>query len=235
MFTFHLVRTSPLVSARAILRPPTADTVPGLRHAECMTAMELGSPVFSPARLQVRNLAVFAAWDDEAAVDRFLASPGLGQHLADGWHVRLDFLRRWGVVEALPDLPIEVGEQDPTLPVVAVTLARLKHTQLPRFIKWGKPVERLVRDDPGATLAMAAMHPLNTVSTFTVWKTQEAMTDMVRGHAHVPDPRRHIDAMAERERKDFHFEFTTLRFRARSEHGSWQGRSDIVPPMPTPA
>jgi hypothetical protein len=33
----------------------------------------------------------------------------------------------------------------------------------------------------------------------------------------------------ERERKDFHHEFTTLRFRALTEHGTWDGRSDIVP------
>jgi hypothetical protein len=40
---------------------------------------------------------------------------------------------------------------------------------------------------------------------------------------------RHAAAMNERERKDFHLEFTTLRFRCISEHGSWQGRTSIVP------
>jgi hypothetical protein len=32
-----------------------------------------------------------------------------------------------------------------------------------------------------------------------------------------------------RERGDFHFEFTTLRFRSLEEHGTWEGRSRIVP------
>ncbi len=45
----------------------------------------------------------------------------------------------------------------------------------------------------------------------------------------VDDPERHIAAMRERERKDFHVEFTTLRFRALSEHGEWEGRRDLVP------
>lgn len=191
--------------------------------------MELGSPVLSPKRAQLRNLAVFAAWESEDAIDQFLATPGLGPQLAAGWHVRLDFMRRWGLISELPTLPERVGEQDPTRPVVAVTLARLKHPQIPRFIRWGKPVERLVRDHPGQTLALAAAHPLRTVSTFSVWKTQQDMVDMVRGHSDIPDPRRHADAMKERGRKDFHFEFTTLRFRARSEHGSWNGRTAIVP------
>lgn len=41
--------------------------------------------------------------------------------------------------------------------------------------------------------------------------------------------RRHVEAMAERERRDFHHEFTTLRFRPLSEHGIWEGRRGLVP------
>ena len=229
VFTFHLAASSPPATVRTLMRPPGASTTPGLLHAECMTPMTLGSPVFSLRRIQLRTIAVFAAWESEAAVDAFLDSPGLGRRLADGWHVRLDFMRRWGSVTELPSLPEAVGEQDPDLPVVAVTLARLKHPQIPRFIKWGKPVERLVRDHPGQTLALAATRPVRTVSTFSVWKTQQDMIDMVGGHSDIPDPRRHADAMIERNRKDFHFEFTTLRFRARSEHGAWESRTGIVP------
>lgn len=35
--------------------------------------------------------------------------------------------------------------------------------------------------------------------------------------------------MNERERRDFHREFTTLRFKPLSEHGSWEGRTAYVP------
>jgi len=52
---------------------------------------------------------------------------------------------------------------------------------------------------------------------------------MVRGHTVMPRPKRHSDAMVERERKGFHFEFATLRFRPISEHGSWDGRTNIIP------
>ena len=229
VFTFHLAPSNPFATARALLRPATPTTVPGLLHAESMVTMELGAPVVSPKRFQMRTIAVFAAWENEQAIDDFLTTTRLGRRLAKGWHVRLDFLRRWGTVAALPDLPTQVGEQDPDRPVVAVTLARLKHPQVPRFIRWGRPVERQVRDHPGTTLALAAMHPIRTVSTFTIWQSQQEMTDMVRGHSDMPQPTRHADAMAERNRKDFHFEFTTLRFRALSEHGAWQGRTGIVP------
>lgn len=229
LFTFHLAEASPVTTIRALMRPPSPTSTPGLLHSECMTVMGLGSRVLSPDRFQVRRLAMFAAWESEAAIDDFLKSSPLGETFAEGWHVRLDFMRRWGKISELPELPSQIGEQDPTKPVVAVTLARLKHRHIPRFIKWGKPVEVLVRDHPGTTLALAATHPVRTVSTFSVWSTQQQMTDMVRGHSAVPERARHSDAMAERSRKDFHFEFTTLRFRALSEHGVWEGRSDFVP------
>ena len=55
------------------------------------------------------------------------------------------------------------------------------------------------------------------------------MEEMVRGHSAVPDPARHAAAMAERQRRDFHQEFATYRFRPLSEHGAWEGRTGIVP------
>jgi hypothetical protein len=194
-----------------------------------MTVMELGSPIFSPARMQLRHIAVFASWQSEDALDAFLTETALGGTLATGWHVRLQFLRRWGRVTEFQDLPGTVGATDPSAPVVAVTLARLKLAEVPRFIRWGKPVERLVRDHPGTTLALAAMRPPRTVCTFSVWRSQREMTDMVRGLDSPPGSELHAAAMVERKRRDFHHEFTTLRFRAVAEHGAWQGRTDIVP------
>ncbi len=229
LFTFHLAKTRMGTTARALFRPPTGREVPGLQHAECMALMTLGAPILSPARMQLRHLTMFAAWESEAAIDDFLRSTPLGRAFAAGWHVRMTFLRRWGYINEFDGLPESVGEQDPAAPVVAVTLARMKLPQVPRFIRWGKPVEELVRDHPGTTLAIAAMRLPRTVSTFSVWRSQQEMVDMVRGHSAVPRPERHAAAMAERQRKDFHFEFTTLRFRPIAEYGNWNGRTHIVP------
>jgi len=187
--------------------------------------MRIGGRVASPRRWQVGRLAMFAAWESEAAVDDFLTSTPLGRTLAAGWHVRLQFLRRWGHVTEFDDLPQTAGETDPDTPVVAVTLARVELLQVPRFVRWGKPVERLIRDHPGTALALAAARPWRTVSTFTVWSSAREMTDMVHGHSGVPAPDRHAAAMVERERKDFHREFTTLRFTCIGEYGAWEGRT----------
>jgi hypothetical protein len=229
IFSFHLAETNSATTIRAMCRPPTRSGTVGLRHAECMAAMTLGSPILSPARLQLRHLAVFASWENEAALDAFLANTYLGRTLSEGWHVRLQFLRQWGRVADLDGLPADVEDTDPSQPVVVVTLARLKLPQVFRFIRWGKPVEQLVRDHPGATLALAAIRLPRTFSTFSVWRSQREMTDMVHGKGSLPGADRHAKAMVERDRKDFHSAFTTLRFRAITEHGSWCGLSDIVP------
>jgi len=229
IFSYHLVETTPATTARVFLRPPTMDRVAGLCHAECMAAMTLGAPILSPARLQLRNLAVFAAWKSSEALDAFLADTKLGRTLSEGWHVRLEFLRRWGQFSEFGNFSPNIEDTDPDHPVVAVTLARLKLPQVFRFIRWGKPVEELVRDHPGTTLALAAIRPPRTFSTFTVWRSQRQMTDMVHGNGSASGADRHATAMVERDRKDFHYQFTTLRFRAISEYGEWSGRRDIVP------
>ncbi|MFT3875093.1 MAG: hypothetical protein QM708_01485 [Propioniciclava sp.] len=223
--SFHLVQMPPLRAVGALLRPPGPATVPGLRHMEVLAGMRLGSPVFSLQRMQVHRLAVFAEWSQERDLDAFLAHDRFGRRLAAGWHVRLQFLRRWGTVREFAHLPEMAGPADPDAPVVAVTLARMRLPQLPRFIRWGRPVECQIRDHPESTLALAAVRPPRTVCTFSVWTSTRAMTGMAFGRDHGADAGRHVEAMAERERRDFHHEFTTLRFRALSEHGSWDGRT----------
>lgn len=227
--TFHLAELPRATTARALAHPPSPPGVRGLEHVECLALMRLGAPVVSAERMQLSRLAVFAQWRDEAAVDQFLADDPLGRRLAGGWHVRLEFLRRWSTLAALSDLPPRAGTWTRDEPVVAVTLARMRLGQLPRFLRWGRPVERLVRDHPATTLALAAVRPPRTVSTFSVWRSVQEMEEMVHGRSDVPAPERHAAAMVERRRRDFHHEFATYRFRPLSEHGAWEGRTGIVP------
>ena len=229
VFTFHLAKISFGSALKAFWNPPKADSVPGLIHAECMTSMTLGSKIFSPSRMLIRQVAVFAQWENESAIDNFLENDNFGKSLAKGWHTRLTFLRKWGNISEFV-IPKESKEfDDPDAPVVAVTLARMKLFQVPRFIHWGRPVEKLVRDHPGISLALAAIRLPRTVSTFSVWKSQKEMVGMAHGHSSVPKPKRHADAMKERERKDFHIQFTTLRFKPIGEYGKWKGRTNIIP------
>ncbi|MHA7306379.1 hypothetical protein ACX80E_14215 [Arthrobacter sp. TMN-49] len=185
--------------------------------------------MISLRRMQLQRIAVFAEWEDEAALIDFLARHPFGRKLNEGWHVRLKFLRRWGEVRELAGLPDVAERSELDEPVVAVTLARMRLLELPRFIHWGRPVERQIRDHPESALAMAAIRLPRTISTFSIWTSTRAMTGMVFGRDDGEAARRHTEAMSERDRKDFHHEFTTLRFRPLSEHGSWEGRAHYVP------
>lgn len=226
LHSFHLAELAPRVTTRALLRPPRAGVVPGLKHAECLAMMRLGAPTISPERMQLRRLAVFCAWDDEAALEAFLGTHPLGQQLATGWHVRLQFLRRYGDVAALAPLPQKAGDWDPEEPIVAVTVARLRLRELPRFLSWGKPVERLVAGHPAAVFSTAATRPPHTFSTFSIWRTVREMTEMVHGRSEgVGEQPAHTVAMAEQRRREFHHESVFMRFRPLSEHGTWQGRT----------
>lgn len=224
--SYHLAHIPILRSAAALVRTPSA---PGLRHIEVLASMQLGAAVVSTKRMQLRRIAVFAEWEDEAALERFLAQHPFGKLLGRGWHVRLQFLRRWGSVREQSHLQEVVARPGRDEPIVAVTLARMRLWELPRFIRWGRPVERQIRDHPEATLAVAAIRLPRTVSTFSIWTSAHAMTSMVFGRDDGDAAQRHAAAMVERERRDFHREFTTLRFRPLSEHGVWNGQSHFVP------
>ncbi|MDX1971865.1 MAG: hypothetical protein SFY68_04965 [Candidatus Sumerlaeia bacterium] len=231
IFSFHLTKSSWITTLQSLYNPPNEKSVPGLKNAECMTVMTLGAAILSPKRMQLNHLAMFAEWENEVALEMFVNNTKLGRVFSGGWHVRMTFLRRWGQVAEFSHLPEIIGNSESESPVVAVTLARMRLLEVPRFIHWGKPVEKLVRDHPGKTLALAAMRLPRTVSTFTIWKSQDIMREMVTGtgHSKVDQPKRHATAMKERERKDFHFEFTTLRFKPIAEYGSWQGETNLIP------
>lgn len=229
IFSYHLVELPFFVAIKRICSNPISKNTKGLIHAEYMTAMTLGSPIFSPSRVLIRQVAVFMQWENETALNNFLDQDSFGRILAKGWHVRLSFIREWGTFSGfkIPEHKDEL--ESPNSPVVAVTIARMKPLALPRFIHWGRPVEKLVRDHPGTTLSLASIKFPNTVSTFSIWRTEKEMTDMVHGHSSVEKPKRHSDAMKERERKNFHYEFTTLRFKPLAEFGKWKGESNFIP------
>jgi hypothetical protein len=212
-----------------MLLPIKSRQVNGLIYAETMSAMVLGSSIFSISRLFDRKVVVFAQWKDELHLNEFLQSHPKGKQLSKGWHIRLEYLRQWGEISGYQIPNNEIKLENESKPVVAVTIARMRYTQIPRFLKWGRPVEQQVRDDNRTTLSLASIRYPNIISTFSIWETQKAMTDMVRGHSKSPQPKRHINAMKERDRKDFHFEFTTLRFRPIAEYGEWNGKKKYIP------
>lgn len=188
--------------------------------------MKLGVPIASPPRYNIKTVAFFAWWQEAHYLDEFLEHPS--QRLFDGgWHVRLKLYRRWGEIAELRNAVVDPNIAVRDKPIVAVTLARLNILQTPRFIKWGMPVESQVRDHKGQSLALAAFRPFNTFSTLSIWNNESAMTNMVYGKNKLDDGESHQLSMQEMIRKNFHHEFTTMRFAPFAEAGEWDGKSDL--------
>jgi hypothetical protein len=220
IFSLHLANL-PLVKIPPFLLCPTyKNNIPGLQYSESLVVMNLGMPIMSARRYNFKTVAFFAWWSEESFLNEFLERPS-HKFWKDGWHIRMKLYRRWGEVTQLRDAHVCPELRRTDKPVVAVTLARLNILEIRRFIKWGKPVESQVRDHKGKTLALAAIRPFNTFSTFSVWKNEIEMVDMV-------NEQEHNLAMQERARKDFHYEFTTMRFTPFKEFGVWNGQTNCT-------
>jgi len=227
LFSYHLIEAPVTTVAARLFRSSALRRVPGLRHAECLFPMKMGHAVAGPGRYQPRLLVFFAFWNDEASLERFMESPPYRVFERDGWHIRMRFYRRWGHYKGIDEATTYSELANPEGPVVGVTFARLKLTQAFRFAKWGKPVETQVRDHPGVIRAAVAYRPLGTFSTFSIWRSEQDMVGMVRGREE-RDGASHRDAMKERARKDFHYQFTTMRLVPLSEHGQWPDRMRLL-------
>ena len=229
IFSYHLVKIPFALALKGLFSDPIGKKTKGLIHSEYMTAMTLGAPIISPSRFLIKQVAIFAQWESEEALENYLKQAKFGKILTRGWHVRLAFMREWGEISGFKIPKQKAKLETPSSPVVAVTVARMKPLAVPRFLQWGRPVEKLVRDHSGTLLSLASFRFPNTISTFSIWKTEKEMTNMVHGHSEMPKPKRHSNAMKERERKNFHFEFTTLRFKPLSEFGTWKGKENYIP------
>jgi hypothetical protein len=71
-------------------------------------------------------------------VPGFLDTDPFGRRLGTGWHVRLHYLRRYGAIAALGDLPERAGDWDLDEPIVAATIARMKLRELPALPPLGQ-------------------------------------------------------------------------------------------------
>jgi hypothetical protein len=221
LFSYHVIQAPFLGVASQLLGASALRRVPGLRHAERLLPMRLGHAVLSPGRYHFGALVLFAFWEDERHLDRFLEAPPYRLFERAHWHVRLRFYRRWGTYTGLDQATPYEGVAEPDGPTVAVTVARLKLTETLRFARWGKPVEAQVRDHPGLTRAAVAFRPFGTFSTFSMWRSEADMLGMVSGRQAERDGTEHKVAMQQRARRDFHHEFTTMRFVPLAEHGAW--------------
>ena len=200
------------------LQPPR--DVAGLRHADTGLAA-LFSASIRPAPMLGRA-GMVAFWEDEDALDRFLADHPLAARLSDGWSARLEPLRAFGDWPGLPeDIPRDrVTDHDG--PAIVLTLGQLRLRRARRFLRTSARAEAAALQAPGMVWATALARP-PFVATCSVWDSTRALSTYAYGRTNPGHP----DAIAADQPKPFHRQSAFVRFRPISIAGHLDGKNPI--------
>jgi hypothetical protein len=200
------------------LRPPRG--VAGLRHADLGLAALFGASIRPSPMLGRAGMIAF--WDDEDALDRFLADHPLAARLAEGWSARLEPLRAFG---DWPGLPADIKRDrvtDHDGPAIVLTLGQLRLRRAPRFLRTSAKAEAAALQAPGMVWATALARP-PFVATCSVWDSTRALSTYAYGGT---DPG-HPAAIAADQARPFHRQSAFVRFRPISITGHLDGKNPI--------
>ena len=226
--SFHLADIGKLAGARLLRRTPTDSDAPGLRYATLMTTAPISERLLP--RPNLGRVALFATWEDDAALDRFFARHPLAEALRDGWHTRLRATHIFGAWPPLAGLLDKAPPMREDEPVAALTIGRLRLSQAPRFLRAGAAAERLAVSDPAMLRGTGLARPPALVATFSLWQTTKAMRAYAGGAAGA-EHRGAVKAHAERP---FHHASAFIRFRPYGAEGEWSGENPLTDDQPAP-
>lgn len=220
--TVHLADVGPLKAQRLLFRRLDPARIAGMTYAEPTMTGPLGK---RPPRPKLDRIGLIAAWEDDAAIDRFLAEHPFGRQIAGGWHARLEPRRCFGSWAGMPGLPKEELPIDDDEPAVALTLGRLRALRIRPFLKASGPAERDAVDNPAVAAVTGLTRPARPrlVSTFSVWRSAGAM----REYAFGKDGPHQAAVRADRA-LPFQHEQAFIRFRPYASQGAWDGRDPLA-------
>jgi hypothetical protein len=227
--SFHLADVGLAKGLRLQRARPSRAELPGLRYAEMTIAAPLSSrllPLPNPSRV-----GLIAAWDDDAALDRFLADHPLAAELAGGWRVRLQPTRIWGRWSRLDNLLEREQPMDGEEPAAVLTIGRLRLSQAFRFLRASAAAEELALRERAMIAATGLASAPTLVATFSLWRSTGAMRAYAGGAAESG----HAAAVKSHQRRSFHHESAFIRFRPYDAHGSWDGVDPLAGVQRQPA
>lgn len=234
--SFHLQRTSAtgaLTSMVGMVRQQRlAHVVPGLRFAR-----RLGTGRGRAMGLQgdLRRWATFAVWDDDAALDAFLAEDADArrwrERSVESWSVRLQPLAvhgRWAGTDpfaGLDDVAAHRVAQEGG-PVAVLTRARVPARHWRAFYRAVPPVEAHLHAQPGLLQAIGVgERPVGLLATFSLWRGASDVD------AFAYDGSVHHDVVRATREGGWFSEELFARFRPYGSTGTWDG----IDPLALPA
>jgi hypothetical protein len=207
--------------ATVVRKAPKPGSIHGLRHADVGFGAPLSKSVLPKPTLS--RVGLIAFWDDDDAVDRFLAEHPLAATLSGGWHVRLEPLRAFGAWPGLPAGVSGARKVDYDGPAVVLTLGRFRLTQAVRFFRTSAKAEGGVVNAPGLIWATGVGRP-PFVCTCSLWENARSLTTYAYGNREPVHP----NAIAVDQAKPFHHQSAFIRFRPYGARGGLEGKNPLV-------
>lgn len=229
--SFHLIRErprrSPLVLARLGLDRPRLARVEGLAFWRLL-GTGAGSDTGPSADL--RRSALFAVWESEADLDRFLAEhpiPRRWRQAEESWHVRLRAMGgrgTWRGVDLLDGMePAISATTRAGGPVAIVTRADVRRSAWRVFGRAGREVDTELHTAPGLLDVVGVGEaPVGRLATFSLWAS------MADARAFAYSMPRHQQVIDETRDGDWYAEEMFAQFEPYASSGSWGGRDPLA-------
>jgi hypothetical protein len=218
----HLADVTRRRALSALRRSLDPASTSGLQYADVAIAAPLSAGLVP--RPTLTRLGLIAAWEDESALDEFMAGHPLAEQMASGWHARLEPLRASGSWAELPAFPPSERPVDDDEPVVVLTLGRLRPSRGLAFLRSSAAAEAQALADPALLAATALARPPGLVATLSLWRTAAAMRDYAYGRS----GHGHTSAVDVQRRRPFHTESIFMRFRPLASDGQWDGCNPLA-------